>query len=648
MCGITGYFGNKKIDLKKYYKAHLLLKHRGPDDEGFIVNDNSKIKFAKGDDTIDYFSRCDHIESFGESNFVIGHRRLSIIDLTPKGHQPMTDNKSRYYVVLNGEIYNYIELKKELVELGYTFESNSDTEVFLYSYIEWGEKCFNKFNGMWAAAIYDSEKEELVLTRDRFGVKPLYYYLEDGNLFFSSEVKFLLQFIEKIEINKDLAIDYILNCSLDHLPSTMFNDIYQLEPGAYAVFKIKELRHKEYWTYVPKINKKLNYHETTKMLEDLFSSAVDLRMRSDVAVGSLLSGGLDSTAIVCDIHKRYDKKIKDFQTFSAVFKEKEFSEKNYIEKTIEKTGFVPGYVYPDTKKFSDDIDDILYYQEFPFRSLSVFSQWYLYKHIKTKSDAVVLLNGQGSDEVFGGYTDNYYSYIAEKLRLLKITSALNEIKSVNHYRKLSLFSIVVKSVNAFFWHHRIDLSKLARKKSFSKIRFKKLRCKTVTKNIFLQDLFSNLRFKSLPEYLRYEDRNSMAFSLEARLPFLDYRIVELGYSLPDDFKIKNGINKRIVRDFARHYCPEEIVERKDKTGFISPELLWFKTILKDEMASVLTNKKILTEHFDFLDADKLIERFNRYMSDTKSYNTQDAYLFWRIYCLYKWKKVWVDSKIRNN
>jgi asparagine synthase (glutamine-hydrolysing) len=646
MCGITGYYGDNNINLNKYYKAHLLLKHRGPDDEGFILKDkDSEIICAKGIDTIPFFSNLKSISSFKKSNFILGHRRLSIIDLTEKGHQPITDDENRYYLVFNGEIFNYIELMEELSDLGHQFNCKNDTEVFLKSFIEWGVNCFNKFNGMWAAAVYDSKKDELLLSRDRFGIKPLYYYVNNNDIFFGSEVKFILSFIDKIDVNSDLVREYIVDSSLDHQTKTMFKDIYQLKPGNYIVINSNGIKTKSFWNYTPKVNKKLKYEETVNELGKLFSNSIDLRLRSDVPVGSLLSGGLDSTAIVCDIHKRYNKKIYDFKTFSAVFEEKKYSEDEYIDKTIKQTNFSKNFIIPDPNKICEEIDKILYYQEFPFRSLSVYSQWCIYKYISENSDVIVLLNGQGSDEIFGGYTNNYYSYLAEKIRKMEFVSFIKEFFNISQNRKIPKKNILFNVAAKFIGQFGFELPLFLTRKKICKNSYKRKKMKTSTNNIFLQDLYSNLRFKALPEYLRYEDRNSMAFSLEARLPFMDYRIVELGYTLPDEFKIKNGISKRIIRDIARSYSPSEIITRKDKMGFVSPAEIWLRTILTKEISQPLEDKKFIKDYLDFLDMGQIKEKFKKYLSQDSE--DEDILLFWRIYCFYKWKQLWIDNKMNS-
>ena len=640
MCGISGFHSlDSAIQLDTYYRAHSLLKHRGPDDEGFAIMVDHAIRHARGDDTIEHFKDLPDINSFESSRIVMGHRRLSIIDLTWQGHQPMTDADKRFWIVYNGEIYNYIELRKELEDLGHPFKSNSDSEVFLTAFKEWGAGSFNKFNGMWAAAIYDKRDDKLTLTRDRFGIKPLFYVIKNKSIYFASEVKFLLEFIDKPKINEQIAAEYLLFCHLDHVPETMFKDIYQLEPGHYAEFVEGTLQTKKYWKYVPEINKKIAYKNAVDELDRLFKSSVDLRMRSDVPVGSLLSGGIDSTAIVCDLHRRGKIKENNFNTFSAVFKEEEFSEKQYIEKTIEKTRYTPHYIYPDPDSVENEIKNILYYQEFPFRSLSVYSQWNLYKHIKEETPVVVLLNGQGSDELFGGYTSHYNSLISEYIRTFRFLTAAKEAKLYLKYRNQNVMHVlphIARIILPDFTDRVIRIVKYHLK--FLKRNFRFNKSPKYSKNCFLQDLFSNLKFSALREYLRYEDRDSMAFSLETRLPFMDFNLIEFGYTLPDEYKIKNGINKRVLRDSVREFTTKEVVERTDKMGFVSPQEKWQRTLLKDYTSKIITKSNI-KKNFPFMDDESIISAYDNYLKGI----TNDWSFFWRICCLYEWKKLWIDK-----
>jgi asparagine synthase (glutamine-hydrolysing) len=640
MCGISGYYSlNSEISLAKYYHAHSLLRHRGPDDEGFVIYKDNNVYEAKGKRTINDFSDLLDVISYCSSRMVLGHHRLSIIDLSKHGHQPMSTDDKRYWIVYNGEVYNYLELKTELESLGYSFQSNSDTEVFLKAFMHWGFDSFNKLNGMWAAAIYDRVDEKLILTRDRFGIKPLYYYIVNDMLYFGSEVKYLLPFVDDLQIDTHVASDYVVNCHLDHLGNTMFKNIFQLDPGHYAVYDGLSLKKMKYWCYNPRIDNDADYGCAVEKLRDLIHHSIDLRMRSDVPVGSFLSGGLDSSMIVCDLFDRNLIKKHSFQTFSAVFEEEEYNEKIYIDEVVEKTECNPHFIYPDSLAIISSIRNILHYQEFPFRSLAVFSQHSLYEYIKNNSDVKVILNGQGSDEIFGGYTSNYISLIGEYLRTWKIRHAYTETRHFSRARgwdlkKILLYvgRLIFPSISTYL------LSILNYKKKLMVGDILLTKCASTHKDLFQQDLYCSLTFSALREYLRYEDRNSMAFSLETRLPFMDYRIIEFGYSLPNNFKIENGINKKILRKVAKNIVPDKIINRSDKMGFVSPQEEWQKTILKEYMDGIILKDKIEME-FPFLHAENIERLYNDY----KNNEFHDWSLFWRVCCLYEWKMLWFNK-----
>jgi asparagine synthase (glutamine-hydrolysing) len=620
LCGITGFFSYKnKINSKKYYEAHLKIAHRGPDDEGFIYKNNNKIELLKGNDTIKEFQDKEHILNKAPSSLILGHRRLSIIDLSSHGHQPF------YYkelsIVFNGEIYNYIELRDKLKKIGYSFETESDTEVFLKAYHCWGVEAFNKFNGMWAVAIYDESKDEIILCRDRFGIKPLYYSLDNNNLIFGSEIKFIASFIDNLYANERMVYEYLRFNYLSHTNETMFKNILQLEPNSYLIYSKSGTEIKKYWD--------LEQKENIDIEEDLIK-AINLRMRSDVEVGSLLSGGIDSSTILGIIN---DKKMTTkFKTFSAVFKEQEFSEKRYIDKfQTDNIKLEKNFIYPDAKLLVENIDELIYTQEEPFRSLAVFSQYEIYKYIKENSNVKVLLNGQGADEIFTGYTEYYYDYLLELLRILNFKLFIKEFIAFRNNRNLTTKSLSKQILITF-------LAKFIRKSDKYGIFNKKFSYTSPKKkfnNLLKDSLWKSLTFSALREYLRYEDKNSMRFSLESRLPFLDFNLVNSAFSLKDSDKIDNGLSKKVLREIAKDKIPNETLNRKDKMGFVSPQEVWQKTILKNDMDKVF--EVIKTDGlFDFINSSKLYDIYQKYHQNKMN----DWTFIWRLYCLYKWKKVW--------
>lgn len=610
MCGITGFFSpEKEIETSKYYGSHLLVKHRGPDDEGFIVLDKGILEQHKGDDTITYFENLRNINSVKSSKLILGHRRLSIIDLSHQGHQPFTDKSKRYYIVYNGEIFNYLELKDELKKYGYTFCTNSDTEVVLTAYIQWGDKAFNKFNGMWAIAIYDAKEGSIILSRDRFGVKPLFYSMVDGVLYFASEMKFLISFVpHKFSVNHGSVNAYIKRSLVSYSRETFWNEIHELEPAHFLTFRNKKVNISCYWDYEPRVE----YYSEDDAIEKfslIFNDSLKLRMRSDVEVGTLLSGGLDSTTIVCALHNLGLIKNGSFKSFSAVFEDERFSERRFIDETIKSVNIKPYSIYPKAEDLSKYINKLLYYAEEPFRSLSMYSQFMIYEKIKADTDVKVVLNGQGADELFGGYTNHYYSLFAHLLRRLKVKKMLREM-NLFHLNKGVLYRNITKQTLKQFLQSLFQY------------------------NYFNNVTFLELKRSALREYLKYDDRTSMAYGIEARTPFLDYRLVEFAFSLDVGFKIDNFVNKRIERQYAKNFVPEAIINRTDKMGFVSPQEVWQKNELREQLVECF-NEIRQGYLSDILNVRDLSRRYNLY----KEGRFNDWAYIWRIYCFYKWAKL---------
>jgi asparagine synthase (glutamine-hydrolysing) len=344
----------KEIDAKKFYDAHLLLKHRGPDDEGFVIESGGVFQACKGDDTMEYFQNLPHIRNFEMGCLALAHRRLAIIDLTHRAHQPLSDEKREYWIVYNGEVYNFAELKKELEGEGFIFSSNSDTEVVLKVYMHWGIDGFKKFIGMWAFAIYDKKQNRIVLSRDRFGMKPLFYSFQNGVLYFASEIKFIKAFARaECTLNNIAVTAYLKDFSVNYSEETFWNEIKILEPGKTLVFQNSSLHIQSYWDYEPKTNARCAEGEALERFAYLFEDSLKLCMVADVKVGGLLSGGLDSSTIVGALHKLGLVRPGDFHSFSAVFAkehEQEFSEKKYIEEMARMHNFTAHFVYPQAEK----------------------------------------------------------------------------------------------------------------------------------------------------------------------------------------------------------------------------------------------------------------------------------------------------------
>ncbi|NUM30859.1 MAG: asparagine synthase (glutamine-hydrolyzing) [Bacteroidetes bacterium] len=579
MCGIFGFIGSQSIDIKK---CTDIISHRGPDSEGFLAcNLKENCKIYKGQAAID----------FGKSEnykLLFGFRRLAIIDLSVDANQPFIDESNSYSIVFNGEIYNHIELRKELEEHGQSFQTHSDTEVLLKSYIFWGKDCVNKFNGMWAFSILDLNKNIIFCSRDRFGVKPFYYYNQNDEFVFSSEIKQLFEANVPKQINENIIRDFLQKNIINHSYETFFKDIYQLLPGHNIIIDISNQKIKpeitRFWYLKSNINiEKMTFQNACEKFRELFINSIKLRFRSDVPIGSCLSGGLDSSSIVCVSAKEMNQKI---HTFSAIFKKyKKFDESFYIELIRKKYPIVDShFITFDEELLINELDKVIWHQDEPFGSFSIFAQYFVMQ-LSKKEGVKVLLDGQGGDEILAGYRKYHAFYLKE---LLKQGKLLKAIKIIFHLLINKEFNFFNK--NGIKRYLGLDQS----------INYLSNKCKSnpLSSSIGI-DSVSSLKSKSkddiemysYPPLLRYEDRNSMSFSIETRVPFMDYNLVTFLFSLPSDFLINKGFTKYILRESLKDYLPPKIKNRKSKLGFATPQDEWLNNKLFPIMKNHFYNMK---------------------------------------------------------
>lgn len=631
MCGITGFYSQTRtLNASKYYEAHLTISHRGPDDEGFFyVSKDLQSGSAVGRDSVkELQSAFETITNIEDLSIVLGHRRLSIIDLTTSGHQPLV--RGNKVLSFNGMLYNYIELKNELVDLGVSFNTNSDTEVFLAAYNYWGVEAFERFNGMWAAAIYDTDSNALVLVRDRFGEKPLFYLRDGTDLYFSSEIKFFKKLNLLSGVNEQAIYQYIRFSQTDYDETTFFANVFQVQPGSFLRIDGSNVQENYYWNG----HSALTADVEKSSLENLITNSVSLRLRSDLPVGSLLSGGIDSSLILGTINQIQG--LENFKSYSAVFEEEQFSEKNYIEENAKFLNFTPNFVYPKPDDLIASIEELLFTQELPFRSLSVLSQYLIYKEVSGDRSLKVLLNGQGADELFAGYAEHYSAYFWSLFLAFRWTLLLREFTKFCKLKKYGFTQGFFHTVKNIF---SLSIRRPDKYDIFAK-KFKKINLMERYKGIspLRQRLLYNLTFSALREYLRYEDRNAMAFAIETRLPFLDHRLVKSAFAIPDDLLIKDGVTKAPLRHVCVGKVSSKIIDRTDKTGFISPQEVWQRTTLAAEFDDVF--KDINREGlFDFMKSASIMKCYGKYKRESHN----DWALIWRIYCLYKWKKIWLEE-----
>lgn len=614
MCGICGYFSNRiQITGEKYYFAHSLMGHRGPDDEGFIdLSRGEDFDFYSGDRSVSKCVDDRYIYTVDSLKKIMSHVRLSIIDLSERGHQPLVSSDGRLALVYNGEVYNYIEIRNELIAKGYSFISDSDTEVVLKSYEEWGIKCFNRFNGMWALAIYDSTTGKIILSRDRFGVKPLFFSLGKDSLIFSSEIKVICNLRDKNTYNENSVIRYLSKCRLCDGKETFITGIYELEPSTTMVIDDDSFAFTvdRYWDYHPQF-KPRTLDQAASILKELFEDSIKLRMRSDVEVGTLLSGGLDSSMIAGQMGS-YGL-LKNYKAYSSVYVEKKYSEMDYIEQTVKRWGLVHYPVYMNADTVLDNLDDALIMCEFPLRAVPMVLQYLLYKKISETGNVKVVLNGQGADECFGGYSSHYDARFFELFIKLQWNKLYREMIQ---YRNLS-------------------------RKTIKQILFGMLSCLKYSE--FGKCDFDNISYHQLSfplrEYLMYDDRAAMAWGIENRAPFLDYRIVEFAFSLGGELKVNANGNKWAQRICAGDIVEKTIIDRKDKMGFTSPQIEWQKNEWSETIKK--TFEIIKEEGLFGINGNALYKKYNDYVLGKNN----DWTGLWRIFCMYRYKNAYMSKLI---
>ena len=599
MCGIGGIINknNKSVEELLIHQMTDIIAHRGPDSSG----------------------------SFLYKNIAFGHRRLSILDLSSSGHQPMK-YLDDLVITYNGEIYNFIEIREELIQKGYIFDSNSDTEVILKAYHCWGKTCVNYFNGMWSFSILDIKQKIVFCSRDRFGVKP-FYYIENNDLFsFGSEISQLLPFLPNRILNKKVALDYLISGIEECSNETFFKDIYLLKGGHNLVFDLQTNSYEIERYY----NLKLSAQKNTSVddyIQELKRS-ITLRLRSDVKVGTCLSGGIDSSTISSFASKLYQNSNEKLMAIHAKSSEYKTDESEFAKIVSKIANINLNFVEPSYSDFKSNILSIIKIQQEPFGSLSIIMQYFVFKKAK-ELGCIVMLDGQGGDETLLGYERYYPAIVKSKKGIAKLKALLQSSKN----SRLSLLDTI--KYQYYFSNYKLRLKRLKFKNSFYKSEIlneyesEELRIISESYNDISILQKNEIESSQLPHLLKYEDRNSMANSIESRLPFLDYKLVELSLNTNNSLKIKDGWTKFILRKAAETILPKEIVWRKNKLGFNAPEKTWTKEF-ENEMIKEIQQSEILN---NFIDFKKLY--FKKLDLRTK----------WRLYNFSAWEK---EFKVKLN
>lgn len=612
MCGIVGAYHLRKggIDPRLVLRSAHLMRHRGPDGEGYLLlnTDTGAHSLRNGPDTP---ANIHHpaVEATWEltPDLVLGHRRLAILDLSPGGHEPMTVAGETCWITFNGEIYNYLELRAELRSLGYEFHTESDVEVLLQAYAAWGIGCLERFIGMFAFALWDQTRQRLFCARDRLGVKPFYYAVEADTFAFASEMK-ALRPLAPAAATPDLSqlFWYLHFGRVYNAPHTFFEGIRELPGGHYLLIEAGVVGEPVRWWDVDleRAQAVYNYERPDVEFLRLLQDSVTLRLRSDVPVGTCLSGGLDSSAIVALAARQlvqHDPSAR-MNSFSALYPVKGMDESHFVNIMVGHSQTIRHDVTPRPDGFLEQMQRITWHQDIPTASPTVFSQ---YAVMRLAHDHVtVLLDGQGADELMAGYLSHVVFHLKALLRqdpirwlpqqaafIVDVWPRFNASLNWREFgfRALRYLSAGVRPLTLL----QPDREALALERQSQ--------MSTVTlagADALNQHLYKELIRDSIPSLLHYEDRNSMAYSIEARVPFLDHRLVEFALGVPAALKVRGPQTKVLMRQALRGVLPPEIVDRKDKLGYPTPFSQWLRGPLQDDVNTFLEDRVFRRDWYD--------------------------------------------------
>lgn len=616
MCGICGFNWEDK-DLIQRMMAKL--EHRGPDDKGFLT----------------------------DTDISLGHRRLSIIDLSSKGKNPMSNSENTHYIIYNGEVYNYQEIRDELKKKGYKFKSKTDTEVILNAYIEYGPKCLEKFNGMFAFAIYDTKHKQLFIARDRLGIKPLYYYhnVKDRKFIFASEIKAILEHGIEREVSVE-ALNTFMSFRFTSGEQTMFRNIFKLPPAHHLTLSGVDIHIERYWTLKENI-KKDTEQNFAKKLRDLLESSTRYRMISDVPLGAYLSGGIDSSLIVALMQKQVKKPIK---TFSIGFEHSKDSELKYAKKVSEHIGTKHYEVLVENKHLKE-IPDMVYHLDEPLGDAAALPTKVISNFAKKK--VTVVLAGEGGDELFAGYDRYKIGKIANTTRALspsflrkagsKVLKGISKDTNVNRISR-----ILEANTNAQAYFNVIaNMDDKEKEKLLGPINYintkKDLLGRYYTGFETKQPLNKMLNFDIntvlCDDFFQKADKMTMSHSIEERVPLLDHRIAEFSMTIPAKLKLKGKVGKYILKQAVKDLVPREIIERP-KHGYDAPMDRWLQKDLYSQ-ASEFFEKPSHT----FYDTKRLLELLTRFRKNKGSYKGSwyASQKLWSMYMFEMWHKIFIEN-----
>lgn len=624
MCGILGSFSDLELTDNKINLALSKMAKRGPDDVGFERFDISQ-----------------------SNELVLGHTRLSIIDLTSSGHQPMSTENGQFTIVFNGEIYNYKELREELKNLGFVFTTDSDTEVLLIAWQCWKQESLSRLIGMFAFVVFDSKSNTLTCVRDAFGIKPFYFSNDNNQFLFSSDINSLLELRnEPKNLCFQKAYDYLVHGTYDNNELTFIEGVKNLVPGSLMQFDLSKnaiVNYSKWWSPTQNERSDISFSQATEIVREHFLDNIRLHLRSDVPLGAALSGGIDSSAIVCAMRYLYPK--EDIHTFSYIAKGSPSSEEKWVDYVNDFTSAKSYKVVANGEELFKDLDDLILSQGEPFGSTSIYAQYRVFKLAKDNG-ITVTLDGQGADELLAGYS----GYPVQRMQSLY---ELGEYKSlfsfVNSWKKwpgrdgLKAYKCLVASITPNKLRPYLkDIFVTPPKPKWLNIKFfensgvdinthPEVQNEIYKGRRVIETMGRSLQFDGLPQLLRHGDRNSMAFSVESRVPFLTTNTANLFLNLPEKYLISNhGETKSVFRAAMRGIVPDVILDRKDKVGFETPEKAWLLT-----MAPTFRSWLEDSTDIEFINTKEILFEFDQIISGKKAFSWQ----LWRWLNFIRWYRL---------
>jgi asparagine synthase (glutamine-hydrolysing) len=651
MCGITGLLSlqGAPVDPAVLQRMTDRQAHRGPDGEGFLL----------GDTLVPHTRQWD---GRAPVRVALGHRRLAILDLSDRGLQPMPTGDGKCWIVFNGEIYNHRELRTELEGRGYAFRTRTDTEVLLQAYREWGESCLGRLQGMYAFAIWDSTRGRLFAARDRLGIKPFYYATPAGIFAFASEMKALLA-CPGLDAtpDDDAVVGFLLHANCDYGEQTLLGAVKALPAGhcltVHAATGQVDVR--GYWQLTPQHANGVRDRARLDGLRTLLTSTMQSHLVSDVRAGSCLSGGIDSSTVVSLIGKIWREQPDQatalgdrFLTFTSCWKYPELDERTYADAVARSAGAESHLVFPSAEDFWETFPKMAWHQDMPFASLSYYAQWSV---MRTARDAgvKVLLDGQGGDEVFGGYAKFRYAYLASLLRSGRLLRFAREAGAMltqgdlyyvlnlrrgyrylpTRLRRLLGVDSLLEGVLRADWDRALGGESTPATRWWRYVRARGSGGGHTGTSVMQRIQVDDIMMDTLPLLLRMEDRSSMAFSLEARVPLLDHRLVEYGISLPDHLKVHHGWSKFAIREAMRGVLPDAVRERTSKLGFAAPDRRWLAHDLRPQVTTLIEDSMRCERYVDVA----ALRRW--YASQEAAGASEEAYLgLFRILALEMWMR----------